>query len=769
MTERLPEEPLEFEFEEEPEFARDFDGRLIRIDRATEQDYQQMVTLEFMDRAGESRAVTVPKAVPSADAQGNLRRNSEGHTIPRATTIFDAAGQLFAQELGSVNPIPVLCHQEHVPPVGVCRLCVVQIWRRQRNGDIKPSRKLLPSCQHRVENSMVIHTIESGTDAGKSIQSSVGLLAELLSARHLHEGQPQDGRYKNELRGLCDRLGVGEPRFERRAHDPARVDDSSPVILVDHNNCILCNRCVRACNDVKPFHVVGRTGKGPRAKIGFDLDQPMGESSCVSCGECMVSCPTGALTFRRPVNPNPWKDDEYQPAIVPAEELAELTLFRGVPFSFLKWNEGSVGRRELAPGAILAREGEYGASAFVIEDGALEIVKNGAAVAVTTPADVILGEMACMSHQPRNATIRAKTASRVLEVRKNVLYVLQRNKVARELLDRVYRERALTEHLRAGQLFKGLTDDQSRRCLEYLNGGADLDFVLVDPGEVICREGERAADFYVIRLGFVKVHRTVNGRDVALAQLRPGDLFGEVATLSGLSPRVARALPDGRIPGQRTATCTALDHVELVRVPATTFAGLLAAHPDVRQVLEARCLEVLAQNREVSADVGSTLEQFLDQGLFEGQKLLVIDLEKCVRCDDCVRGCVRAHDDGHSRLVRDGLRFGNYLVATACRSCHDPACLVGCPVDAIHRRAGALSIQIDDHCIGCGLCAHNCPFGNITMVPAAAHSQDRARQAVTCDLCDSVPGQPGPACVRACPHGCLERPDAVTFQRMTSK
>ena len=615
---------------------------------------------------------------------------------------------------------------------------------------------------------MVVHTIESGTDAGKSIKSSVSLLAELLSARHLHEHQRQDGRYRNELRALCDRLGVGEPRFTRPAHDPAKVDDSSPVILVDHNNCVLCNRCVRACNDVKPFQVVGRTGKGLRAKIGFDLDQPMGESACVSCGECMVSCPTGALTFRRPVSPNPWKGDEHPPVTVPAEELASLTLFRGVPFSFLKWNEGSVGRRELTPGTVLCREGEYGASAFVIEDGEFEIVRGGTPTVVTTAKDVIVGEMACMSHQPRSATIRAKTASRVLEVRKNVLYVLQRNKVARELLDRVYRERALADHLRGGQLFKGLTDDQCHRTLEFLNGGADLDFVLVDPGEVICREGEWAADFYVIRLGFVKVHHTVGDCDVALALLRPGDHFGEIATLSGVSPRVARALPDGRLAGRRTATCTALDHVELVRVPATTFAGLLAAHTDVRDVLEARCLEVLAREREVSSDVGSPLEQFLEQGLFEGQKLLVIDLEHCVRCDDCVRGCVQAHDDGHSRLVRDGLRFGKHLVGTACRSCHDPACLVGCPVDAIDRRPGALSIQINDRCIGCGLCAHNCPFGNITMVPSATRHEDRTRHAVTCDLCDSVPGNPGPACVRACPHGCLERPDAITFQRMTS-
>jgi formate dehydrogenase major subunit len=70
------------------------------------------------------------------------------------------------------------------------------------------------------------------------------------------------------------------------------------VFIVDHSACILCDRCGRACDEVKGNHVIGRTGKGAAAGIGFDLDDPMGGSSCVQCGECMVSCPTTAITFR---------------------------------------------------------------------------------------------------------------------------------------------------------------------------------------------------------------------------------------------------------------------------------------------------------------------------------------------------------------------------------------------------------------------------------------------------------------------------------------
>ncbi len=81
--------------------------------------------------------------------------------------------------------------------------------------------------------------------------------------------------------------------------------DSSLVIAVDHNACILCDRCVRGCNDIRDNQVIGRMGKGYQARIAFDLDTPMGNSTCVECGECMVSCPTGALTYRSPVQHTP--------------------------------------------------------------------------------------------------------------------------------------------------------------------------------------------------------------------------------------------------------------------------------------------------------------------------------------------------------------------------------------------------------------------------------------------------------------------------------
>lgn len=177
--------------------------------------------------------------------------------------------------------------------------------------------------------------------------------------------------------------------------------------------------------------------------------------------------------------------------------------------------------------------------------------------------------------------------------------------------------------------------------------------------------------------------------------------------------------------------------------------------------------------------------RFVELGLYQGQELLVLDLEKCTRCDECVRACADSHE-GVTRVVRDGPRFGHFLVAVSCRSCHDPYCLTGCPVDAIHRKGHALEIQIDDHCIGCGLCGHNCPYGSIHMVEHAEDGSIRevprtewgapgkadvavvgdaglggspkrkARLAAkNCDLCHG--SSSGPRCVYACPHDAAHR------------
>jgi len=188
-------------------------------------------------------------------------------------------------------------------------------------------------------------------------------------------------------------------------------------------------------------------------------------------------------------------------------------------------------------------------------------------------------------------------------------------------------------------------------------------------------------------------------------------------------------------------------------VPAESFLGFFERpeNADLLGRAAARCLGMLREDdRRVS--LGDHLKAETTRlGLYQGQKLLVLDLERCTRCDECTRGCADSHGDGYSRLLREGLRFDRFLVAASCRSCHKPYCLEGCPVDAIHRKGKHLEVVIDNHCIGCGLCEKGCPYGAIQMTTPGDRAV--ARKAINCDLCgDLVPRGADPFCVRACPH-----------------
>ena len=178
-------------------------------------------------------------------------------------------------------------------------------------------------------------------------------------------------------------------------------------------------------------------------------------------------------------------------------------------------------------------------------------------------------------------------------------------------------------------------------------------------------------------------------------------------------------------------------------------------------VLRRRLVEQSLASLRSDSEINPLTAEFVEQGLYEGQSILVLDMDLCTRCDECTKGCIREHgDESHglpiTRLLRDGLRFGDYLVATSCRSCTDPHCMSGCPVDSIHR-GKHLQIVIEDHCIGCGLCASNCPYGNIFMVPNQRRivevldpTQPRGTRiiaqlkAATCDLCDAEGNRSSP-------------------------
>jgi Fe-S-cluster-containing hydrogenase component 2/CRP-like cAMP-binding protein len=519
----------------------------------------------------------------------------------------------------------------------------------------------------------------------------------------------------------------------------------------------------------------------------------MGESSCVQCGECMVSCPTSAITYR-PVaqvkvasrNGHPSKNGAST-EVLSASDLIADPLFAGVPPKFLLWQEGLALRRNVKAGDVLCRRGEPGNTAFLLKRGRLQIVlpadESGKEVRFERgPADVILGEMACLSGTPRTADVIGLDEGEVWEIRRNVLDRLMRSPTQRARFESLYRDRALNEVLRAGDLFRGLPEEEYKQSVEFLR--PRLMFVRVSPGQTIFQQDETADNFYLVRLGHMKVSISRPGGEDSVLYRGPGSAIGEIGLLA-LSPDDAgrdpaevertliEALARGSAPaGKRSATCSALDHLELARVGREDFLEMVSQFPTVRSRLVKMSLDRLRGE----GDDRIVRRQYVEQGLYQGRSLLVLDLSKCTRCDECVRACIDQH--GHAshglpitRLIREGARFGDYLIATACRSCKDAYCMIGCPVDAIHR-GKHLQIVIEDHCIGCGLCASNCPYGNISMVPNEHSTLTRRRadasnggsesaqpKAATCDLCDAegTHDTPMPRCVYACPHDAAHR------------
>ena len=347
-----------------------------------------------------------------------------------------------------------------------------------------------------------------------------------------------------------------------------------------------------------------------------------------------------------------------------------------------------------------------------------------------------------------------------------MLHMLQRNRAARAILFPLYRQRAIDTYLRRGQLFTGLTPDQNQRCIDFLkNRSGEVEFLQVDPGQTILRQDDPADSFAIVYLGHVKVsERTLGGPETVVDYLGPGRHFGEIGLMTSLFADVAALVPSSQV-GRRTASCTALDHVELVRIKKDVFSELLAQEPEIADRLKQRCRVVLEKNRGTRLRLDHDLDEFTRDGLYQGQNLLVVDLEKCTRCQECVNACSNSHGKV-TRLILEGNRFDRYLIPSACRSCHDPACLVGCPVDAIHRRppdtksgrTASSAIVIENHCIGCGLCAFNCPFGSIHMTH---RKNSTALLATNCDLCESLDGKP--RCVYACPHDAARRLDGHQF------
>ncbi|WP_116132734.1 formate dehydrogenase subunit alpha [Tropicimonas sp. IMCC34043] len=193
-------------------------------------------------------------------------------TVPEGTTIWQAA-----QRAGV--SIPHLCHRPEpgYRPDGNCRACMVEV---------AGERTLAASCLRPVTEGM-----EVATDSARATKARA-MVIELLAADQ--PATPHDA--SSHFSAMAAAAGVTASRFPPRDADAVpRPDDSHIAMAVNLDACIHCNLCVRACREVQVNDVIGMAHRGAHTRVVFDLDDPMGDSTCVACGECVQACPTGAL------------------------------------------------------------------------------------------------------------------------------------------------------------------------------------------------------------------------------------------------------------------------------------------------------------------------------------------------------------------------------------------------------------------------------------------------------------------------------------------
>ena len=209
----------------------------------------------------------------------NLKINNIPVSVPEGTTILQAAKQVNIE-------IPSLCYLKDINCIGSCRVCVVEV---------KGRRGLVASCVYPVEEGMEVLT--NTPTVRKSRKTTI----ELILSTH-HKKCLSCVRGNNcELQKLSYDYGIDEDRFkgEEPIYD---IDYSTPCVVRDNNKCINCLRCVSTCNKVQTIGAIGQIRRGFDVHIGSPFDMGLGVTDCIGCGQCIVSCPVGAIYERSSID-----------------------------------------------------------------------------------------------------------------------------------------------------------------------------------------------------------------------------------------------------------------------------------------------------------------------------------------------------------------------------------------------------------------------------------------------------------------------------------
>lgn len=215
----------------------------------------------------------------------NVKINGRDYQVPDGTTILKAASEYANIE------VPTLCYLEGISEEGACGVCVVEV---------KGTRNLPRACLTKVSEGMEIWTNTARVREARKVN------VELLLANHPTDCFTCERNEDCDLRELASELGIREVEFPRTRTEWLPIDKTSLSLVRDPNKCILCRRCVNVCAKVQSVYAIDIAGRGSNSTVSTFLNDGLGNVECVNCGQCLLVCPTGALTERSEI-PDVWE------------------------------------------------------------------------------------------------------------------------------------------------------------------------------------------------------------------------------------------------------------------------------------------------------------------------------------------------------------------------------------------------------------------------------------------------------------------------------
>jgi CRP-like cAMP-binding protein len=365
----------------------------------------------------------------------------------------------------------------------------------------------------------------------------------------------------------------------------------------------------------------------------------------------------------------------------------------------------------LQPDTTLVRQGDLTTELVIVLDGLVSAYRaeanQGTELLDTFKAGDWFGEVSAISHVPAMATMKTDSDCHiaVMDARLFKKFFLEEDHF-REVVEKNYRERSLLLHLKVVPLFANL----SREDLSHIKDKVEfLRFEEEEGGETIATEGEEADAFYLVRSGAVKCYTKEDGaKERVLAYYMGNSSFGEhsIATLDRNWP----------------ATYETMAWTDVVKIPRAAFESVREAKPEVHKVLTNTANLILGGDPEalerlyrksLSMD---EIEVMVYRQSVKGGEALVIDKDKCIRCNACVEACVSVHDDRIPRISKVGTHVSSDdVLITACYHCAIPDCMASCGYGAIRRDAQGVVVFVYDNCVGCAACVEACPYDVIRM------------------------------------------------------